>query len=185
MILLFVAIFFTVNHFENNQVASRAVTIVKDAQSAITEDNMNAGSHRWYIWKTSLPLIKEYFWTGSGPDTFHLVFPNDTEETKKYFPTVTVDKAHNEWLQIAVTMGVPALLTYLSLVGLILYKAYRVIITKQPSIELVMFTVLITGYLVQAQFNISVVPVAPYFWVFLALTYVYAIKEDKKVETIE
>ncbi|WP_243354481.1 O-antigen ligase family protein [Bacillus litorisediminis] len=181
VIFLFIILFCTANNLANNILANRAATIVQDTKTAITEDNMNAGSHRWYIWRTSLPLIKEYFWTGSGPDTFHLVFPNDSAETMKYFPTVTVDKAHNEWLQIAVTMGVPALISYLLLVGTILFKAYKTIIkSKNPSIELVMVTVLISSYLIQAQFNISVVPVAPYFWVFLALTYMYALRDEKE-----
>jgi O-antigen ligase len=76
-----------------------------------------------------------------------------------------IKKAHNEYIQIAVTIGVPALLTYLLLISFIFHNAIRAIKVSTPKDNLVIFGLLsaIMGYLVQAFFNISVVPVAPLF----------------------
>ena len=38
-------------------------------------------------------------------------------------PYILVDKAHNEYLQIAVTLGIPALLTYLLLLFVVIQKS--------------------------------------------------------------
>ena len=77
-----------------------------------------------------------------------------------------VDKAHNEYLQIAVTIGIPALLTYLTLIGIILFKSVR--LSKSASF-LIPLNIALISYLIQAFFNISVVSVAPLYWALLGV----------------
>ena len=68
-------------------------------------------------------------------------------------------------------MGVPALLIYLLILSIIVFRGIRQI--KQLDIHQQLFSIgllaAIIGYLVQAFFNIGVVSVAPYFWLILGL----------------
>lgn len=176
LLVILASLFILINKFENNSYLTRANTIISDADSVLSGENTgDAGSSRWYIWKKSLPLVKEYFWFGSGPDTFAVVFPNNPEEKQKYFnnPDIKVDKAHNEYLQIAVTLGVPALIVYLIFISHILISGLKAARRQSGDLQIYTYGLLaaIVGYLIQAFFNISVVPVAPFFWIFLGMLY--------------
>jgi O-antigen ligase len=133
------------------------------------------GSSRFYIWEKGISIVPDYIWLGSGPDTFGLVFPHIPEEKKHYFndENIIVDKAHNELLQILITMGGPAVLAYLAIVLGVLYRSWRLLRRESglPAIMNVCLMVTIVSYLVQAFFNISVITVAPYFWMILGLCY--------------
>ena len=88
-----------------------------------------------------------------------------------------VDKAHNEYLQIAITIGTPALLVYLLLLFKVYRRAVQALKVANKQQKLIIFTLLavITGYLVQAIFNISVVSVAPILWMLLGIVFGYSI----------
>lgn len=176
LVMMFVLVFLLINISENQQYLNRAQTLVKDADTVISgEDIGKVGSSRGYIWKTALPLIPQYFWFGSGPDTFAVVFPDIPEEKEIYFnnPNIKVDKAHNEYLQLAITLGAPALLFYLLFILFIFYSSVKSYSTKNPDHQLLILGLgaAISSYLIQAFFNISVVTVAPFLWIFLGLLY--------------
>ena len=78
----------------------------------------------------------------------------------------TVDRAHNEYLHIAAVTGIPALICYLLMLFLITINNIKFIFKDKIQTAL-LFGVL--GYLIQAFFNISVVSVAPIFWILLGL----------------
>jgi len=140
----------------------RILSITSDYKRALAGDT-TAGASRWYIWTLSLPLVKDYFWLGSGLDTFGLVFPG------KFF-----HNAHNIYLQLAITAGVPAMLAYVTGTSSVLGKMFvarrRV---KDPNEHIVLCGIMAacTGYMVQTFFNVSVIAVAPFFWVLLGLGY--------------
>jgi O-antigen ligase len=176
LLLTLTSLFVIIDRVENGGVSNRAKTIIEEPTNIVTEGSTgHEGSNRYFIWKKSVPLIADYFLLGSGPDTLKYVFPADEKEKVEFFndPNMIIDKAHNEYIQIAVTLGVPALLTYLLLISFIFYNAIRAIKVSKPKDNLVIFGLLsaIMGYLVQAFFNISVVPVAPLFWILLGFTY--------------
>ncbi|WP_181884676.1 O-antigen ligase family protein [Neobacillus piezotolerans] len=153
---------------------NRLLTTIIEPYNIVTEQETGMeGSGRFLIWQKSLPLVKEYFWIGSGPDTFKYVYPNQDMESKEVLGEIIIDKAHNEYLQIAITMGVPALLVYLALVGIILIRAFKAVrvVAEQQKIILYGLICVIIGYLVQAFFNISVVTVAPIYWSILGVTF--------------
>jgi putative inorganic carbon (HCO3(-)) transporter len=186
-------IFTVVNHFEHGAISNRANSIVSSTKGALAGNGF-AGASRWYIWQKTMPLIPKYFWHGSGPDTFANVFPKNKAEYAKYLgnENMVVDKVHNEYLQIAVTMGIPALLTYLTLTGIILLSGWRIChgVASPPAasgqaprtaanpldsdrrglVQAGLLAVVI-GYMVQSFFNISIVSVAPFFWMVLGLCY--------------
>jgi putative inorganic carbon (HCO3(-)) transporter len=170
MIVAFCLIFTVSSSFSHQNNASRALSITKDVQKIVkNQDAGSAGASRWYIWQVSMPLIANHFWLGTGPNTFEQVFPQDSSQAKKYFGNGKIYDENNDYMQIALTMGVPALLIYLLFLSLILFKGFRKAEELDAHQQLASYGLLaaIIGYLVQAFFNISVISVAPYFWLLL------------------
>lgn len=120
------------------------------------------------IWKMTLNLIAKKPMLGCGPDNLKkgLFISCKYEAIKFYLRNHTVvDKAHNEYLNIAATIGVPALILYLTFLSLILLPKL-----KNKSKLNYIFVLVIISYLAQAFFNISTIGVAPLFWMILGLS---------------
>lgn len=85
-------------------------------------------SGRGYIWADSIPLLAESFFTGSGADTFMFIFPQ-TDYAGKISAggqAVTItDKAHNLFLQMALTTGVVSLMAFLAMLAIMFRQVYR------------------------------------------------------------
>lgn len=157
---------------DNSDFLARVTSIGTDAVSFLKRDNNYdyAGSFRIFIWERVIQLIAQRPWIGYGPEALGDVFTNTyRQEVISRFGYIIFDKAHNEYLHIAVTSGIPALLTYLLLVVTILKESVKKI--YQNPIMIPIFSSVI-GYLVQAFFNISIVSSAHLYWIFLgALMY--------------
>lgn len=158
LMLIFAAIFVAMNSGRHQELTKRAETIANDAKH-YEEDS--SGSKRVYYWKRTGTFMFQHPLLGSGPDTFGKVFEKYYGKTGLYF-----EKAHNEYLQIAVTLGYPALIIYLGLIGIVLIRLSKQL--GKDRISQVLFCCII-GYLVQACFNISVIPAAPVFWAMLGI----------------
>jgi O-antigen ligase len=168
-------LFVVIDAMEGGVVTNRLTSLLSDSYNIATNQSTGyEGSMRFFIWNKTLPLVKEYFWVGSGPDTFEYIFPASEDELTKYFgtPDILVDKAHNEYLQTAVTLGIPALFTYFLLLSIVIRKAFQAVRHAEGQEKLILYGLISTifGYLVQAFFNISTVPVAPLFWAILGIT---------------
>ncbi|NHN34336.1 hypothetical protein G9U52_31560 [Paenibacillus sp. S3N08] len=119
-----------------------------------------------------MPLIDEHFWLGTGPNTFREVFkPLNIPDYNKYIGKSIIYDANNEYLQVALTMGVPALLIYFIFQWMIIYRGIKQAQEMNGEAQILKYCLLaaVIGYMVQALFNISVVSVGPYFWIFLGL----------------
>ena len=119
------------------------------------------GSGRMFIWKKTLPIVPKYLLHGAGIDNFYYAFgdtPLQSDDGKTIF-----DKAHNEYLQTLVTQGIFSLISYLALYAIIVKKGIKFCF-KENQIYLILP---IIGYLTQAFFNISVIEVAPIFYIAL------------------
>jgi len=114
------------------------------------------GNGRLMIWKNSIPLVKKYWLIGCGLDNFRDAYPN--------FGGVKIDKAHNVYLQISITNGIPALILFLLLLFIIFLK-----ILKYKNNFLIPLYMAFIGYSVQAFLNISVIDVAPYYFIIIFL----------------
>lgn len=124
-------------------------------EDKVTIDNY--GSGRITIWKNALKIVPNYFWLGSGIDTFGYVY-------SKHSPGLYYDKAHNEYLQILVTEGIFSLVLYLGLL-LVLFIDGVKSNNKLVWVLLMAFV----GYALQAFLNISVNTVAPIYFIIIGM----------------
>ncbi|MGM0522969.1 MAG: O-antigen ligase family protein [Bacillota bacterium] len=145
-------------------------SIITDAKTVVTTDKnfLHAGSNRMYIWLKTLALVTEQPFTGYGLENLQIAFVSQYKDDMlaQFGRVMFVDKAHNEYLHIAVTAGIPALVIYLSFLVQIARK-YSARLAESDVYQAL--TASLIGYLTQAFFNISVVSVAFIFWAFLGL----------------
>lgn len=164
--LTFTAIFISMNSF-NATFHNRAISLKTDVNQTIKNVPDSAGSGRIFIWKRAVTLIADRPILGSGPDTFGNVFMKKFQkDVDKFYPNVYFDKAHNEFLQIAVTTGIPAFIVYILFLFSLLWKSIK---AAKNNIFIIPALCSIVGYNVQAFFNISVVGVAPLYYLILGI----------------
>ncbi len=79
---------------------------------------------RLHIWKPAVNIIKDHPLFGTGVDTFKTIFPkySGTDFAQIDGANVSSRTAHNEPLNVAATMGLPALIIYFFL----LFRYYQV-----------------------------------------------------------
>jgi Lipid A core - O-antigen ligase and related enzymes len=161
--MIFMIVTVVINGSTDGSIIGRGKQFAKDTGN-ISEDS---GSGRIYIWNLAIKITKAHPLLGSGPDTFKYViekeFTNEGIAWIKEHNSV-IDKAHNEFLQISSTMGIPALLAYLLFLIFVTNDTLKNIFKNEVSF---LFGITIVGYLVQSFFNISVINVAPLFWMLL------------------
>lgn len=162
------------NQSHHNQVVTHALSIPKEAVDVLVqaETAPQAGSYRIFIWTHVLELIQARPLTGYGFDYLPKLFFEHYQKDMQYVMgrLMTIDKAHNEYLNIAVSAGIPSLIAYLALVFVVLKQS----LSNGKSF---LFAVIV-AYLVQAFFNISVVSVAFVYWILLGRLVPYASKSD-------
>lgn len=135
------------------------------AGGGVDPDSFAAG--RPLLWRNCLELFWEKPLTGIGID--NLMYPY--LERFGLFLGQYADKCHNEFLQVLVTMGLPAFLCWMALYVLLFRDLLRrtAAAAGQERALLRGLMLCLSGYLAQAFFNISVIDVAPYFWIFCGL----------------
>jgi uncharacterized protein (TIRG00374 family) len=87
---------------------------------------------RWEVWQRGVMMVRDFPYTGIGIGTYntiaHLLYP--------FFiaaPDEVVPHAHNQFLQVAVDLGMPGLLAYLGLLGAFGISIGRAIATPSPT----------------------------------------------------
>ena len=134
------------------------------------------GSSRGYIWSRSLPLIKDTIVLGHGPDTYAIYFPqNDFANKLKYLNNmfILVDKPHNMYIQYAINTGVLSLIAFLILVAYYFISSFIIYFKGKEHNEFftagIVCLTAVTGFLISAIANDSVVSVSPVFWILLGV----------------
>ncbi len=142
----------------------------KDLQRASEEGiTSEMGSQRIAIWQLVFKLINKKPILGCGVDCLRFgLYKYCFEDSVEFYNNIGIfpDKAHNEYLQIAATIGIPALAIYLILVSTILLPKMKYMLKNKANLIL---CITIISYFVQAFFNISTIGVAPIFWMILGL----------------
>lgn len=109
-------------------------------------------SGRAMIWAETIPMLKNHWITGSGPGSFALDFPNQSDRKKAVFGDSIVDRPHNIYLNIWYSTGFLSLL----LLGWLVLDFYKR--CTDPALRMSVLGFLLAGF-----FTDSVVSVTPYF----------------------
>lgn len=146
------------------------------------------GSARGYIWSRTLPLLDDYFFIGSGPDTFAEVFPQEDYAGKLVYsdqPDMVIEKAHNDYLTKWVQTGGISALCLIIFYILFIRSGWRRFFRRKAEQERPSDTlqnrlgtacyVACLSYMLTGLFNDSTLQTAPFFWVFagIALSSIY------------
>lgn len=174
IVVLTILIIICFNILNNGILFNRFMTLINDTKvlsmnsySGNTDQIESLGSFRIFIWIRVIEMIKMRPLFGFGIENLALVFE------KYYFNDIVnfmgsyfiIDKAHNDFLHIAVSTGIPSLIVYITFISAIFYKVLNRI---NQDINILLFAS-ITGYVICLFFNISVVSVAYIFWIYLGL----------------
>lgn len=170
LLIVFGIVFVGGDLLSNGRIVGRNKNMLNELKSGM-ENGITGemGSGRIEIWKVTLNQIKMHPLFGTGIDTLKDGIIQDQNEyyVQRAIESGTyVDKAHNEYLQIAATMGIPALVIYLLFIIFIIKDNMK---NMFKSKIVLILSLSIIGYLVQAFFNISTIGVAPVFWILLGL----------------
>lgn len=168
--LAFILSIIIVTNLPGNEVIKDTLELKNEINNTLKDGlKEEYGTNRIYIWKNTLQKIPENILTGVGIDNFMYAF-NPALETLDYH--LVVGKAHNEYLQRLITEGIFSFLTYMFLLIYIFINGLKTIKKDNYYIP---FMLVFIGYLSQAMFNISVIRIAPLFYICMG----FLVKETK------
>lgn len=127
------------------------------------------GSGRIHIWTQTLKIVPNNLWNGVGIDNFYYAFGEKVLRDVK--SGLIVDKAHNEYLQKLITEGIFSIIVYLSLLIIIFIKSFKKILVNKNKTDYLLPTLFLCFicYCIQAFFNISIISVAPIFYIIMGI----------------
>lgn len=123
------------------------------------------GTYRIFLWKRTLPLIKEYPLIGTGADSFAIRFmAKYTNDIASIGELSLNDTAANVYLTMAINIGITGLISYLGFI----YCQLKDGIKNMNNYSRILF-IAIVCYLIQDFFNLWLVIITPIFWLLMAL----------------
>ena len=161
LICIILGYILSIAHYFNLTPLVRDLIKTKTETTNIAKGDLNDdyGSGRITVWKKAIKVSPKHALHGVGIDNFAYVLNGKAIQNQNGF----FDKAHNEYLQILLTMGICSLISYICLHFIVVKNGIKNVF-KNKEIYLLLPVI---GYLVQAQFNISVIEVAPFFYIAL------------------
>lgn len=136
---------------------------------------------RLFVWQKALTLIAQRPWFGYGPETFEKAFrPYNLEYAKRFNDYVRVDRIHNNYLDLAFSVGVFGLAVYIFILVVFFFSLFRSFRRNMDSGWKLLYIGIISGcmgYLVNDLFIFSVVSVSPTFWSLIGLS--LAVKDSE------
>lgn len=117
-------------------------------------------------WLAGIRALPDYGLFGVGIDNYKKIL-KDYNGYGRY----KVSTAHNEYIQLALTEGVPALVFYLCLLFIVFFAGIRQWRDAKESGDWLNRALFIAfmGYICQAFVNFSSVAVAPFFWIIMGM----------------
>lgn len=122
------------------------------------DDVDEAGTSRIKLWKHSFKYIKERPLFGYGPEGTSQMFFDDG---------IGNDRPHNEYIQYALFMGIPASVFYIS--GLVLLFIYCIKNRKQLPSYAIISGFAVFAYCISAFFGNTMYYTSPYFFIVLGI----------------
>jgi O-antigen ligase len=143
-------------------------------RSAFDLQEGTGSATRLFVWQKALPLVLERPWFGYGPDTHEKVYSAfNTEYCRRFKTWVIIDRAHNNYIDMAIAQGLAGVAVYLGVVIWFLVLLRRAIRRESSFGEKALLCSIFSaycGYLVNDFFSFSVVSVSPTFWSLMGLT---------------
>lgn len=137
------------------------IQLSSDINNMITGENFDAiGSRRGILWRYGVQLVLDKPVFGYGPDNLGKAYEQ---------MGATNDRPHNELLQFAASLGLPAMIFYIS--GLMCHLITFFKKFKQLDLFQIGFYVVIGGYLISSLFGNTMFNTSPYFFMILAISY--------------
>lgn len=146
-------------------------TLILKVQNRINIQELITLQDRYFFWQSAFKMIRNNPWFGVGPDSFgNWVGIYRTKEFYDFREGLMVDpgftdNAHNVFLQIGATLGIPALVLYVLLLVFVLKRtliAFRVTTNKLLVFSL---TTIFFSYLAQSLISIDHVGISIWGWV--------------------
>jgi putative inorganic carbon (HCO3(-)) transporter len=163
---------FSASGFGSFNIGSR---IAAKARAAFNLQQGYGSATRLFIWRKAVPLIVERPWFGYGPDTHVKVYKEISLESFKRFKTLGIlDRAHNNYIDIAIGQGLFGLFAYCGIIVSFLVWLWRRMKSElDRRLRMLLYAVFSSycGYLVNDFFSFSVASVSPTFWALMGLTY--------------
>ncbi|MBQ8603334.1 MAG: O-antigen ligase family protein [Oscillospiraceae bacterium] len=154
---------YTVDRLAYGIVTAEITGIINQMKNGVNIETFASG--RFLIWSNIFKMLPEYLLFGVGIDGLKRPYSDRFGLFKGAF----LDKAHNELIHVLITMGLPVLICYIVLYTFTAKDlSGKIKGNSNKPVNMALFLA-ITGYLTQAMFNISVIDVAPYFWILLGL----------------
>ncbi len=177
LLLLFILLFTMLTLFDGGRITSRGQDLAQQLQNI---ESPSFGSGRMLIYSNVLKVIARYPLLGTGPDclgtALDALLTDDGRMTLGGANTY-IDKAHSEYLEVAATMGIPAVLCFLLFFVFLLFPMLLRFRRLPVLIQAVFCGV--AAYLVQAGGNIGVISVLPVFYVLAGILLKYSSSWDK------
>jgi O-antigen ligase len=117
------------------------------AQTSTLDNADDSSQVRLKVWKISLAAFKERPYFGWGPENFIVAFERHYDPDIANYGEFWFDRAHNKLLDVLVMQGGFGLLTYLALIGTLIYQ-----ITRIKQVQKAILLGLITAHLTQNLF---------------------------------
>ncbi|MDD2534645.1 MAG: O-antigen ligase family protein [Eubacteriales bacterium] len=126
-----------------------------------SERASSAGSGRWLLWQNGVRFAMEKPLWGYGPDNLGSRYAVSTAAFS--------DRPHNELIQFAASLGIPAMLFYLA--GLAAHLQSFIVQRKKVDEFTIGLFALIGAYLISSLFGNTMFYTSPYFFLFLGISY--------------
>lgn len=141
--------------------------------ASLADTQSGSGAARITIWRTALPLIQAQPWLGYGPETLSTVFLHVYPPQLVYYHgrDFIVDRAHNLWLDLALSAGLLSVLAFIGLLLIFGMQARRGLQNSRPRWQCIAWCSLsaaVIGHLLDQQFSFALTSSATVFWLLLA-----------------
>lgn len=123
------------------------------------------------LWKECLKMLKSCWVFGAGPDCIGFDYYGSSVLYNSSFGFST-DRSYNTYLDIALSCGIPCLLIVLAIGFVTIRKGIKCagsFFKAEDSWTAVALLTAVLGYIFQANVNISIITVTPFFFIFAGL----------------
>jgi O-antigen ligase len=160
VIVVFIVVCFVIN-IDNGFLGNELIKLSKDVQSIVnnTVTADKAGSGRWILWTEGVKYIFEKPLLGYGPENLG---------ARYMLEGIEHDRPHNEFIQIAASLGIPALLFYIGA----LFRHFSIVVLNRNNLNITIITLnsIIFAYLISSMFGNTMFYTSPFYFMLLGMT---------------